>query len=81
MENYEHLTAFLTRLNALTAETGVVIDTFGDPFYDPKLSSLLEAGAYAAEPILYFSYDLSQQSYVARIGNPYDGPQVFPITP
>ena len=67
--------AFLEKLNAITMETGVVIETFGDPHYNPNLC--VDDNCELSVPI-YFSYDVEQKTYIGRIGNPYDGEIIFP---
>lgn len=65
MEKYKD---FLEKLTKLTKETGVIIETFGDPFYDPRLvvdeNEDLE---------IYFSWNFEKEIYVARKESPYDG--------
>lgn len=70
---------FLDKLNKLTKETGIIIDTFGDQFYDPSLATDETHGGYNAEDRIYFSYDDILETYVGRIGDPYDGEIVFPV--
>lgn len=75
MDNYKD---FLIKLNKLTKETGVIIDTFGDSFYDPSLATYETLGRYNREDRIYFTYDDIQETYVGKLGSPYDGEIIFP---
>lgn len=75
----EKFIPFFENLNEMTNQTGVIIDTFGDPFYNPSLSTESFFGGYDSKERIYFSYDSANKTYVGRIGNPYDGQVVFPL--
>lgn len=70
---------FLEKLNQLTKETGIIIDTFGVETYDPSLATSENFGGYDFKDRIYISYDPTQETYVGRKENPYDGEVVFPI--
>jgi hypothetical protein len=63
---------FLEKLAALSAETGVYIETFGDAHYDPELT--VEQGVYTKTlPTVWLSWDEDRMKYVGKTDNPYDG--------
>jgi len=69
---------FLEKLNQLTRETGIIVDTFGDEFYNPSLATDKTLGRHNTEDRIFISYDCIVETYVGRLGNPYDGKVVFP---
>ena len=69
---------FLEKLNQLTKETGIIIDTFGDKNYDPSLTTSEDFSGYDIEERIYISYDSIQETYVGRKSEPYEGEIVFP---
>jgi hypothetical protein len=58
---------FLEKLTAITKETGVIIENFGDSFYDPRLISEGE------DLGIYIVWDIEEEKYIARKDSPYDG--------
>lgn len=79
MATTQEFLVFLEKLNKLTQETGIIVDTFGDPFYDPSLSTDEGFVVEHAHDRIFFAYDAAQQSYVGKKGDPYIGEQVFPM--
>jgi hypothetical protein len=65
---------FLEKLEALSVETGMHIEMFGDAYYNPKVvdSSPSEESKKVSETV-YFSYDSETKKYVGRLGCPYSG--------
>jgi hypothetical protein len=56
---------FLEKLTALTKETGIVIENFGDRFYNPKL-------IFSNENLsLYFTWDYEKEKYITASYNRY----------
>lgn len=69
---------FLNQLNRLTEETGVIISNFGDPFYDPKLTSREPVKDSTLEDSIFLSYDHQMGKYIGKKGDPYNGEIVYP---
>ncbi|MFA1510010.1 hypothetical protein ACDN41_12340 [Priestia aryabhattai] len=64
---------FLNKLNQLTKETGIVIEAFGDAYYNPTLQ---DNNSVEDDSEIYFSYDYDRKKYVARFKDPYEGDEV-----
>ncbi|WP_182009418.1 hypothetical protein [Priestia aryabhattai] len=64
---------FLNKLNQLTKETGIVIETFGDAYYNPTIQ---DNNSDEDDSEIYFSYDYDRKEYVARFKDPYEGDEV-----
>lgn len=60
---------FLIILNRLTEVTGVVVTTFGDEFYNPRLTG----EEIDPDKFYFISYNEDIRAYEIRVGNPYDG--------
>jgi hypothetical protein len=74
-ETFDRYKDFLMKLAALSAETGVYIENFGDSFYDPFLT--IEPNKCfqnnKEHPVVFLCLDCETGEYVGTKDNPYDG--------
>ncbi|WP_079709803.1 hypothetical protein [Paraliobacillus ryukyuensis] len=61
---------FLEKMTKVTQETGIILENFGDEFYDPYLVRLEEYCDFEKDQY-YISWDIEKNKYVARLNDSY----------